>query len=99
MELVAVGTHRTWRSESQPTCSARVLSRQWPASWRFGMPSRCPCRAGDRSDSGTAGPDAHRPVRLEGPARQPPVVRGRRLPERDGHHQPAPAHRKHLVGP
>ena len=29
----------------------------------------------------------------------PPVVRGRRVLERDGHHQSAPAHRKHGVGP
>ena len=29
---------------------------------------------------------AHRAIWLEGPAREPRVVRGRRLPERDGHH-------------
>ena len=41
---------------------------------------------------------AHRPLRLEEPARQPALVLGRRLPERDGHHQPAAAHREHLDG-
>ncbi len=33
--------------------------------------------------------DASRALRLEEPARQPRIVLGRRLPQRDGHHQPA----------
>ena len=38
---------------------------------------------------------AHRPLRLEEPARQPRVVRGRRVSERDGHHEPAASRREH----
>ena len=40
--------------------------------------------------------DARRPLRLEEPARQPRIVLGRRLPERDGHHQPAVPGREHF---
>ncbi len=37
-----------------------------------------------------------RALRLEEPAREPRVVRRRRLPERDGHHEPAAARGEHL---
>ena len=42
---------------------------------------------------------AHRAVRLEEPAREPGIVRGRRLPQRDGHHHAGAAGREHLAGP
>ena len=44
----------------------------------------------------SARPESRRPLRLEEPARQPAVVLGRRLHERDGHHQPARAGREHV---
>ena len=42
------------------------------------------------------GHDADRPLRMEEPAGQPGLVLGRRLRERDGHHQPAAAGRAHV---
>ena len=45
-----------------------------------------------------AGRDARRPFRLEEPARQPALLLRRRLPERDGHHQPAAADGEHVDG-
>ena len=42
---------------------------------------------------------APRPLRLEEPARQPGVVLGRRLPERDGHHHAALPRREHVERP
>ena len=42
---------------------------------------------------------ARRPLRLEEPAREPRVVLGRCLSQRDGHHQPAVPGREHLERP
>ena len=43
--------------------------------------------------------DAHRPLRLEEPAREPRIVLGRRVSERDGHHQSAVPGREHVARP
>ena len=42
---------------------------------------------------------ARRAVRLEEPAREPDLVLGRRVPERDGNHEPVAAERKHVARP
>ena len=43
--------------------------------------------------------DARRPLRLEEPAREPRLVLGRRVPERDGHHERAAARRRSCRSP
>ena len=62
-------------------------------------PRRCAGsrRARARCSRPTAGPDW--PVRLEEPAREPRVVRRRRLSQRDGHHEPALPDGEHLERP
>ena len=55
-----------------------------------------PGRGDSGSHSGSSGDDASRPLRLEGPAWQHPFVRGGRLSERNGSHQPATPHGQYL---
>ena len=52
--------------------------------------------AHQRARAGEARDDPHRPLRPQGPAGQPGLVLRGRLPERDGHHQPAAAEREHV---
>ena len=82
--LPHLAQHRSATASSRRSTTARSSpssSTAQPAGdARPGHP-----RAGPR---GAAGATRGRPLRLEEPAREPALVRGRRLPERDGHHQP-----------
>ena len=78
-------------SRRSPTARCSAIRDAQPASMR-GAPSCVPVLEAD-------GQRTLRPLRVEEPARQPRVVCGRRLPERDGHHQPALPRGEHVGRP
>ena len=74
---------RRGRCRSNPRRSFEATMQD--LSWQNLRPgSLCARRRSTRTDG-------RRPFRLEGSARQPALLRWRRLPQRNGHHQPPPA--------
>ena len=89
-------------SGSRPTRSAPASSRPSPTA-RCSRSATPACSDARHRHHGARARSqqrrARRPFRLEEPARQPRVVRGRRLPERDGHHDAALPGGEHVERP
>ena len=107
----AIRTSRSASSPPPPTSSRSVRPSASSATASSRPSATRPCRtsptrsrrpartAHQRSRAREAGHHAHRTLRPQGPAGQPGVVLGGRLPERDGHHQPPAADRELVERP
>ena len=88
------------RLDQHPRQRLRRIGGQQHAAGDPGDPAGRDSRhRGGRAGAREARHDPPRTLRLEEPARQPRVVLGRCLPERDGHHHAALPRREHLERP